>query len=74
MTTDPRAEGDAPTDPSVTHRYGRLSLGDGGVIVYDRDRVNAWIQSSVAYDLPAPAPATDATALDLGGEDGPGGD
>ncbi|MFC7068593.1 hypothetical protein [Halobaculum lipolyticum] len=33
-------------------RYGRLSLEDGAVIVYDRSLTSAWIQSDVAVPLP----------------------
>lgn len=61
--------------PSSSHRYGRISLADDSVIVYDRDRVNAWIQSSVAYDLPPRESAPDASRVDPGsGDDEAGGD
>ncbi|QZX99098.1 hypothetical protein [Halobaculum rubrum] len=74
MTVDP-PDGDPSTDPSGTSRYGRLSLADDSVIVYDRDRVDAWIQSSVAYDLPPRESSPNADRVDSGGADtGVGGD
>lgn len=74
MTAEPPNE-NTPADPSGPHRYGQLSLEDDGVIVYDRDRVDAWIQSSVAYDLPPRESTPDASHVDSGGADpGTGGD
>lgn len=41
-----------PPAPNLPDRYGSFSLGDGEVVVYDRENHRAWIQCDVA--LPAP--------------------
>lgn len=68
MTAEPPEEGGS-TGPPVTERYDRISLGDDGVIVYDRDRVDAWIHSSVAYDLPPRESTPDVGHVDPGEDD-----
>lgn len=74
MTADP-PDGSPSVDRFGPDRYGQLSLGDDSVIVYDRDRVDAWIQSSVAYDLPPRESTPDASHVGSGGADtGAGGD
>lgn len=74
MTAEPPGEGESTNTP-VTNRYDRISLGDDGVIVYDRDRVDAWIHSSVAYELPPGEPAPDARHADNWDDDaGSGGE
>lgn len=67
MTADP-PDGDLSLGLPGTSRYGQLSLADDSVIVYDRDQVDAWIQSSVAYDLPPRGSAPDANHIDLGSD------
>jgi len=33
------------------NRYDRVQLGDGGVIIYDREDEDAWIEAGEAVDL-----------------------
>ncbi|WP_436927975.1 DUF7331 family protein [Halosimplex amylolyticum] len=39
------------SDPGAEPRYVDLCLESGDVIVYDRERADAWIQSAAAVDL-----------------------
>lgn len=68
MTAEPPGNGGS-TDTPVTHRYDRISLGDDGVIVYDRDQVDAWIHSSVAYELPPRESTPEARHAEPGDDD-----
>lgn len=52
-TGDDTAEG--PSATADEPRYAGIDLADGGVIVYDRERENAWIQAEAAVDLDAVA-------------------
>lgn len=55
MTEDTPPPEEGPASPTVTGRYGRLSLGEDGVVVYDRYQTEAWIHSDVSYALPVPS-------------------
>ncbi|UIP01390.1 hypothetical protein Hbl1158_15895 (plasmid) [Halobaculum sp. CBA1158] len=61
-------DGSEPLTPAYddSDRYARLELADDSVIVYDRERTDAWIQSDTARSLPvAPADVADgASPLD----------
>lgn len=35
-------------DADETERYGSFETADGGVVVYDRNRPEAWLQSDVS--------------------------
>ncbi|SHG93375.1 DUF7331 family protein [Halobaculum gomorrense] len=74
MTEDTLADG-GPTAPAMTDRYGRISLDDDSVVVYDRERTDAWVQSDVAYTLPLRRPTgvhepPDGTDADAAGSEG----
>lgn len=34
-------------------RYAEITLEDGGIIIYDRDNENAWVQSQAPVELQA---------------------
>ncbi len=34
-----------------TNRYDEVELGDGGVIIYDTEDEDAWVQAGAAVDL-----------------------
>lgn len=61
--TDESIPPESRTNQSTEVRYGRLTLDDATVIVYDRNHTSAWIQSDVAYPIPTRTTAVgDATA------------
>ncbi|NHN58601.1 MULTISPECIES: hypothetical protein [Halorussus] len=49
------------TDPD-DGRYAELNLADDAVVVYDRTRTHAWIQSDVTY--PTDVPGETGSAVD----------
>ncbi|MFC6793405.1 hypothetical protein ACFQFH_02550 [Halobaculum halobium] len=62
-------------DSSGENRYGHLSIADDSVIIYDRDRVDAWIQSTVAHEVPPQEPTPEPYHVDSGNRgDETGGD
>lgn len=63
------ADPGSPADPGASRRYGRLTLADDSVVVYDRRRTDAWIQSDVSYTVAARA---DPSAPSVG-DGGPAG-
>ncbi|MFB6184932.1 MAG: hypothetical protein ABEI96_10290 [Haloarculaceae archaeon] len=39
------------TDEGSGERYGAFETGDGSVIVYDREKPTAWVQSDYAVEV-----------------------
>jgi len=54
-TSEDSAGGEAAYDaPSTTdQRYGQIELGEGDIVIFDRDETEAWLQSDRAVDLEA---------------------
>lgn len=54
---DNRPDADAPGEPSFeppapdTDRYAHLSLGDGAVVIYDREEPETWLQSDFVVEV-----------------------
>ncbi|WP_435064214.1 hypothetical protein [Halobaculum sp. EA56] len=69
--SDPTLGGAVPTDDG---RYALLSLEGDAVIVYDRERTDAWIQSDVVSTLPAREGSAGDAALGPGDAGGAGND
>lgn len=53
--TPPTIDSTGPDDG----RYAELNLADDAVVVYDRTRTHAWIQSDVAYPTDVPSEPDD---------------
>lgn len=71
MTDDEPPDGGG-TKVTATGRYDRLSLGVDGVVVYERDQTDAWIQSDVVVTVPVRRPIDVTGSPDDGGSDDAG--
>lgn len=53
MTTEPRCvEGDCPTigvEAAALERFADVSTDDDDLLIYDREEVDAWIQSDLYF-------------------------
>ena len=46
---------DGSTDhtPAKDEKFGTIEIGNGDVVIYDRDNPDAWLQSDAAVELGA---------------------
>ena len=50
---DSDVAGEPTTEPPATDtdRYGHISLGDGAVVIYDRQEPETWLQSDFVVEV-----------------------
>ncbi len=51
MSTNTTDDTNAPAVDNEENRYAELNIGDEEYVIYDRENHQAWIQSSVAFEL-----------------------
>lgn len=47
----PEPSSEPPASVLDSERYAHLSLGDGAVVIYDREEPETWLQSDLVVDV-----------------------